>query len=288
MESYPRTRRSGASIQPRLEARWAGPRLSLHRPGRHRQAALRRRAGQGHLVREASRRPTGSVRQVSGVHPGGLRHAPGLLHSWPAGGQERDSSRSAARAVPWFHAEVGTRRGKIAVLDDADDLNEESANCFLKTLEEPPPRFDVHPGRLEARTGSSPRSCRVARCCALRRYRPMSSRISSRRREFRTSSAPPLCVWRRQKPGAGARPGRCRPLGISQSVARRLESAATGHACIGEEVSRVRRGSGQSTAPSQRRRAALVLAYWSRFSRTHWPCTWAPRRNSTKPRTFAS
>jgi DNA polymerase III subunit delta' len=29
---------------------------------------------------------------------------------------------------------------KIAVLDDADDLNEESANCFLKTLEEPPPR----------------------------------------------------------------------------------------------------------------------------------------------------
>jgi DNA polymerase-3 subunit delta' len=29
---------------------------------------------------------------------------------------------------------------KVAVLDDADDLNEESANAFLKTLEEPPPR----------------------------------------------------------------------------------------------------------------------------------------------------
>jgi DNA polymerase-3 subunit delta' len=29
---------------------------------------------------------------------------------------------------------------KIAVLDDADDLNDESANAFLKTLEEPPPR----------------------------------------------------------------------------------------------------------------------------------------------------
>src|SRR5205823_11168941 len=28
---------------------------------------------------------------------------------------------------------------KIAIVDDADDLNEESANCFLKTLEEPPP-----------------------------------------------------------------------------------------------------------------------------------------------------
>jgi DNA polymerase-3 subunit delta' len=31
-------------------------------------------------------------------------------------------------------------RGKVAILDDADDLNEEAANCFLKTLEEPPPR----------------------------------------------------------------------------------------------------------------------------------------------------
>jgi DNA polymerase-3 subunit delta' len=30
-------------------------------------------------------------------------------------------------------------RNKIAIIDDADDLNDESANCFLKTLEEPPP-----------------------------------------------------------------------------------------------------------------------------------------------------
>jgi DNA polymerase-3 subunit delta' len=30
-------------------------------------------------------------------------------------------------------------KSKIAVIDDADDFNEEAANCFLKTLEEPPP-----------------------------------------------------------------------------------------------------------------------------------------------------
>jgi DNA polymerase-3 subunit delta' len=29
---------------------------------------------------------------------------------------------------------------KIAVIDDADDFNDASANCFLKTLEEPPPK----------------------------------------------------------------------------------------------------------------------------------------------------
>jgi len=28
---------------------------------------------------------------------------------------------------------------KVAIIDDADHLNEEGANCLLKTLEEPPP-----------------------------------------------------------------------------------------------------------------------------------------------------
>src|SRR5215510_8003585 len=31
-------------------------------------------------------------------------------------------------------------RGKVAVIDDADDFNQESAYCFLQTLEEPPRR----------------------------------------------------------------------------------------------------------------------------------------------------
>ena len=39
-----------------------------------------------------------------------------------------------------FSLKSARGRGKVVVLDDVDDLNEESANCFLKTLEEPPPR----------------------------------------------------------------------------------------------------------------------------------------------------
>jgi DNA polymerase-3 subunit delta' len=34
---------------------------------------------------------------------------------------------------------LGFQAGRLVILDDADDLNAESANCFLKTLEEPPP-----------------------------------------------------------------------------------------------------------------------------------------------------
>ena len=38
----------------------------------------------------------------------------------------------------WLKPHLGGRR--IALLDDADALNEEGANCLLKTLEEPPPK----------------------------------------------------------------------------------------------------------------------------------------------------
>jgi len=37
-----------------------------------------------------------------------------------------------------FSLKSARGRGKVVVVDDADDLNPESANCFLKTLEEPP------------------------------------------------------------------------------------------------------------------------------------------------------
>jgi DNA polymerase-3 subunit delta' len=39
-----------------------------------------------------------------------------------------------------FSLKTARGKGKVVIVDDADDLNEESANCFLKTLEEPPRR----------------------------------------------------------------------------------------------------------------------------------------------------
>jgi DNA polymerase III subunit delta' len=39
-----------------------------------------------------------------------------------------------------FSLRTARGRGKVVLIDGADDLNDESANCFLKTLEEPPPR----------------------------------------------------------------------------------------------------------------------------------------------------
>jgi DNA polymerase-3 subunit delta' len=39
-----------------------------------------------------------------------------------------------------FSLKSARGHGKVVLIDDADDLNPEAANCFLKTLEEPPPR----------------------------------------------------------------------------------------------------------------------------------------------------
>lgn len=41
---------------------------------------------------------------------------------------------------PWIGLKPAYGRRKIAIIDDADHLNQEGANCLLKTLEEPPPR----------------------------------------------------------------------------------------------------------------------------------------------------
>jgi DNA polymerase-3 subunit delta' len=44
------------------------------------------------------------------------------------------------RLCQGFALKSARGRGKVVLIDDVDDLNEEAANCFLKTLEEPPPR----------------------------------------------------------------------------------------------------------------------------------------------------
>jgi DNA polymerase-3 subunit delta' len=64
-------------------------------------------------------------------------------------------------------------RGKVVVLDGADDLNAESANCFLKTLEEPPP------GSVLILIGSSPdrQLPTVVSRCQVVRFGPLPSDV---------------------------------------------------------------------------------------------------------------
>ncbi len=68
-----------------------------------------------------------------------------------------------------FSLKPASGRGKVVLLDDADDLNAESANCFLKTLEEPPP------GSVLILIGSSTDRQRqtITSRCQVVRFRPL-------------------------------------------------------------------------------------------------------------------
>ncbi len=67
------------------------------------------------------------------THPDFFRvHRPAEAHEFPIALMRELCQR--------FSLKPARGRGKVVVLDDADDLNDESANCFLKTLEEPPAR----------------------------------------------------------------------------------------------------------------------------------------------------
>lgn len=59
----------------------------------------------------------------------------------PDGRTKRDINVEAARQLPDFFARTpAMARYRVAIVDSADDLNVNSANALLKTLEEPPPR----------------------------------------------------------------------------------------------------------------------------------------------------
>jgi DNA polymerase-3 subunit delta' len=83
------------------------------------------------------------IQVVAGTHPDLVVHGrPEESHELPIA-----VVRELCQA---FGLKSARGRGKVAILDDADELNEEAANGFLKTLEEPPP------GSLLILIGTSP------------------------------------------------------------------------------------------------------------------------------------
>lgn len=68
----------------------------------------------------------------AGTHPDFLlAERPADKHEWPISLMREVLQRFALKPA--------RGRGKVALFDDAEDFNKETANCFLKTLEEPPP-----------------------------------------------------------------------------------------------------------------------------------------------------
>jgi len=97
-------------------------------------------------------------------------------------------------------------RGKVAIVDDADDLNEEAANSFLKTLEEPPP----HSTLILVGTAADLQLPTIVSRCQLVHFAPLADDVLADLLRARGVDDPAL-IRRAVKQGSGS-PGQALAL----------------------------------------------------------------------------
>jgi DNA polymerase-3 subunit delta' len=149
-------------------------------------------------------------------------------------------------------------RWKIAILDDADDLNDASANCFLKTLEEPPP------GSVLILIGTNPErqlSTIVSRCQVVW-FAPLNEALVSE--VLRDSEAAAPALIERLARLSGGSPGQARALAdptlweFRRGLVERLTRPVLDTVALAHEWVHLLEDAGKE-ASAQRRRATLVL-----------------------------
>jgi DNA polymerase-3 subunit delta' len=128
---------------------------------------------------------------------------------------------------------------KVAILQDADFLNEEGANCLLKTLEEPPPGTVV----LVVGTSEQKQLPTIRSRCRILRLGPLSSDQTVRLlREIHQVEAPESAIRAAVEMSGGDVHAAVRLLTsqsdqLRQALTRQLESAAPDPVMINRIIS---------------------------------------------------
>jgi DNA polymerase-3 subunit delta' len=149
-------------------------------------------------------------------------------------------------------------RGKVVVIDDADDLNEESANCFLKTLEEPPPRSVL----ILIGTSSDRQLPTIVSRCQVVRFAPLPEAVVDKLLQAQGVDDPVLRA-RLARLGGGS-PGQAQRLAdpalweFRQTLLRGLLQPRPDTVQLSKAWVEFVEEAGKESA-AQRRRAALVI-----------------------------
>ncbi len=157
-----------------------------------------------------------------------------------------------------FSLKPARGHGKIAILDDADDLTDLAANCFLKTLEEPPPRSVLI---LIGSSVERQLPTILSRCHAVR-FAPLPENVMATILRLHEITDP--ATIKRLTHAAGGSPGQalaladpdlwnCRAKLLAGLTRERIDVRSVAAAFIecAEKVGK--------DAPAQRQRAALIL-----------------------------
>jgi DNA polymerase-3 subunit delta' len=171
-------------------------------------------------------------------------------HEWPI-----EQVRELLRG---FALKSARGKGKVAVLDDADEFNEESANAFLKTLEEPPPRSVI------ILIGSSPalQLPTVLSRCQVVRFAPLPEPLVAEL--LRAQGIEDAALVRRLARLSGGSPGQARALAdpalwdFRRTFLEKLTATQIDSVGMGKALNKFVDEAGKETA-AQRQRASLVL-----------------------------
>jgi DNA polymerase-3 subunit delta' len=163
-----------------------------------------------------------------------------------------------------FSLRSARNHGKVVLIDGADDLNDESANCFLKTLEEPPP------GSVLILVGSSAdrQLPTVVSRCQVVRFAPLPAAVvADLLREQGIDDAPLRERLARLSEGS---PGFARELAdpalweFRRRLLDELTRAAPDSFALARDWMALAEGAGKESA-AQRGRARLILRLLTDF-----------------------
>jgi DNA polymerase-3 subunit delta' len=149
-------------------------------------------------------------------------------------------------------------RGKVAILDDADDLNAAAANCFLKTLEEPPPKSVL----LLIGTSPDRQLSTIVSRCQVVPFAPLPDDVM--RELLRASGVEPEDLIERLVRLSGGSLGQARALAdpalweFRRTLLRGLTQPVCDSVSLAQQFYRFVEEAGKESAV-QRRRTALVL-----------------------------
>jgi DNA polymerase-3 subunit delta' len=187
----------------------------------------------------------------AGTHPDYFQAGlPPDKHEWPI-----EQMRELLRA---FALKSARGKGKVAVLDDADEFNEESANAFLKTLEEPPPRSVI------ILVGTSPdlQLPTILSRCQVVRFAPLPEPLVADL--LRAQGIEDEALVRRLARLGGGSPGQARALAdpelwkFRRTFLDKLAAPQVDSVGLGKALNEFVEEAGKESA-AQRQRASLVL-----------------------------